>query len=231
MEKSPAYTAGLMENDVITSIDGKRIKTWDNMSKSIEKSAGASLKFQFKREDVLYFATVTPVVAKGKNPFGQEIDRYVIGVEAPKDFEGVMVRFNPIAALWKATKDTAYFSQLTVVGLGKMLVGTISARQNLSGPISIFGMSGEFAKKGIIPFLHLMALISISLAIINLFPIPILDGGHMVFFFIELCKGSPVSVKWQEYSYKAGLVFLIVLMIFVFWNDIDRIFPGFLFNF
>jgi regulator of sigma E protease len=125
-------------------------------------------------------------------------------------------------------KDTGYFSYLTVTGLGKMLVGAISARQNLSGPISIFRMTGEVAKVGVIPFLQLMALISISLAIINLFPIPVLDGGHLLFFFIELCKGSPVSVKYQEYAYKAGLAIIILLMVFVFWNDIDRMFPGFL---
>ena len=230
IEASPAYKAGLMENDVITRINGQHIKTWDNMSKSIEGSRGASLRFEFKRDDILYFAMITPAITKGKNHFGEDIDRYVIGVEVSKDFDQVTMRFNPFMALWKATKDTAYFSQLTVVGLGKMIIGAISARQNLSGPISIFRMAGQVAEVGIIPFLHLMALISISLAIINLFPVPILDGGHLVFFLIELCKGSPVSVKYQEYAYKAGLAFIVLLMIFVFWNDIDRIFPGFLFK-
>ena len=230
IEKSPAYKAGLMENDVITSINGQPVKTWDNMAKSIEGSGGAPLRFEFKRDDVLYFAMIAPAVTKGQNHFGEKIDRYVIGVEASKDFDRVMIRFNPFMAIWKATKDTAYFSYVTVVGIGKMIIGAISARENLSGPISIFRMAGQVAEVGVIPFLHLMALISISLAIINLFPVPILDGGHLVFFLIELCKGSPVSAKGQEYAYKAGLAFIVVLMIFVFWNDIDRIFPGFLFK-
>lgn len=230
VEKSPAYRAGLMENDVITGINGRHIKTWDDMTKSIAGSAGATLRFEFKRDNVLYFAMITPAATKGKNHFGEETDRYVIGVEAPKDFEEVMIRYNPFVALWKAAKDTVYFSQLTLVGIGKIIIGAISARENLSGPISIFRMAGQVAEVGVIPFLYLMALISISLAVINLFPIPILDGGHLLFFLIEFCKGSPVSVKWQEYAYKAGLAFLVVLMIFVFWNDIDRIFPGFLFK-
>jgi regulator of sigma E protease len=229
MEKSPAFKAGLMKNDVITHINGKSIGTWSDMTKHIEDSAGSPLKFDFKRDDARYSAMVAPVMSKGKNHLGEEVDKYMIGVEISKDFDEVTLRFNPVLALWKATKDTAYFSYLTVAGLGKMVVGAISPRQNLGGPIAIFQMAGEAARIGVITFLHLMALISISLAVINLFPVPILDGGHLLFFFIELCKGSPVSVKCQEYAYKAGLAILIMLMIFVFWNDLDKIFPGFLF--
>jgi regulator of sigma E protease len=231
VEESPAFKAGLMENDVITNINGQNVKTWDDMTKYIGGSGGSVLRVEFKRDDVRYFAMVTPVPDKGQNLFGEEIDRYVIGVGISENFEEVILRFNPFMALWKATKDTAYFSKMTVVGLGKMIVGKISPRQNLSGPISIFQMTGQVANKGgVIPFLLLMAVISISLAIINLFPIPVLDGGHLLFFFIELCKGSPVPVKFQEYAYKAGLALLILLMVFVCWNDIDRIFPGFLFK-
>ena len=229
MENSPAFSAGLAENDIITRVNKQTVKTWDDMSKAIETSAGAPLRIEFKREGTLYSTTITPVVAKGRNIFGEEIDRYVIGVEMSKDFEEVTVRAYPPMALWKAVKNTAYFSWVTVKGIGKMIVGAISARDNLGGPIAIFQLTGQAAGSGAISFLYLMALISISLAIINLFPIPILDGGHLLFFTIELCKGSPVPVKWQEYSYKAGLAILIILMIFVFWNDIDRIFPGFLF--
>ncbi len=219
-ENSAAYEAGLMQGDVITAIDGERISQWNRLAETISTSAGRTLNLSFNRNGVVQDLTVKPKLQKSKNIFGEEVDSYKLGISpAPKT---VIERLNPLEAAWTSLKQTWMISKLTVVSLVKIMEGVVSPK-TLGGPILIAQMAGTQAREGIIPFILFMALLSINLAVLNLLPVPILDGGHLLFYIIEIVKGSEVSVKWREIANQVGFVLLIILMIFVFMMDIDRL--------
>jgi regulator of sigma E protease len=148
------------------------------------------------------------------------VDAYKLGIgPSPKtDIE----RLNPIEAAWTSLKQTWMISKLTLVSIVKIFEGVISPK-TLGGPILIAQMAGTQAREGIIPFILFMALLSINLAVLNLLPIPVLDGGHLLFYLIEMIKGSEVNLRWREMANQVGFVLLIILMIFVFMMDIDRL--------
>jgi regulator of sigma E protease len=219
-ENSAAYEAGLKQGDVITAIDGERISQWNRLAETISTSAGRTLNLSFNRDGVVQELTVKPKLQKSKNIFGEEVDSYKLGISpAPKT---VIERLNPLEAAWTSLKQTWMISKLTVVSLVKIMEGVVSPK-TLGGPILIAQMAGTQAREGIIPFILFMALLSINLAVLNLLPVPILDGGHLLFYLIEIVKGSEVSVKWREMANQVGFVLLIILMIFVFMMDIDRL--------
>jgi regulator of sigma E protease len=219
-ENSAAYEAGLKQGDVITAIDGERISQWNRLAETISTSAGRTLNLSFNRNGVVQDLTVKPKLQKSKNIFGEEVDSYKLGISpAPKT---VIERLNPLEAAWTSLKQTWMISKLTVVSLVKIMEGVVSPK-TLGGPILIAQMAGTQAREGIIPFILFMALLSINLAVLNLLPVPILDGGHLLFYLIEIVKGSEVSVKWREMANQVGFVLLIILMIFVFMMDIDRL--------
>jgi regulator of sigma E protease len=219
-ENSAAYEAGLKQGDVITAIDGERISQWNRLAETISTSAGRTLNLSFNRNGVVQDLTVKPKLQKSKNIFGEEVDSYKLGISpAPKT---VIERLNPLEAAWTSLKQTWMISKLTVVSLVKIMEGVVSPK-TLGGPILIAQMAGTQAREGIIPFILFMALLSINLAVLNLLPVPILDGGHLLFYLIEIVKGSEVSVKWREIANQVGFVLLIILMIFVFMMDIDRL--------
>lgn len=219
-ENSAAYEAGLKQGDVITAIDGERISQWNRLAETISTSAGRTLNLSFNRNGVVQDLTVKPKLQKSKNIFGEEVDSYKLGISpAPKT---VIERLNPLEAAWTSLKQTWMISKLTVVSLVKIVEGVVSPK-TLGGPILIAQMAGTQAREGIIPFILFMALLSINLAVLNLLPVPILDGGHLLFYLIEIVKGSEVSVKWREIANQVGFVLLIILMIFVFMMDIDRL--------
>ncbi|MCX5856886.1 MAG: RIP metalloprotease RseP, partial [Deltaproteobacteria bacterium] len=219
-ENSAAYEAGLKQGDVITAIDGERISQWNRLAETISTSAGRTLNLSFNRNGVVQDLTVIPKLQKSKNIFGEEVDSYKLGISpAPKT---VIERLNPLEAAWTSLKQTWMISKLTVVSLVKIMEGVVSPK-TLGGPILIAQMAGTQAREGIIPFILFMALLSINLAVLNLLPVPILDGGHLLFYLIEIVKGSEVSVKWREIANQVGFVLLIILMIFVFMMDIDRL--------
>ena len=219
-ENSAAYEAGLKQGDVITAIDGERISQWNRLAETISTSAGRTLNLSFNRDGVVQDLTVKPKLQKSKNIFGEEVDSYKLGISpAPKT---VIERLNPLEAAWTSLKQTWMISKLTVVSLVKIMEGVVSPK-TLGGPILIAQMAGTQAREGIIPFILFMALLSINLAVLNLLPVPILDGGHLLFYLIEIVKGSEVSVKWREIANQVGFVLLIILMIFVFMMDIDRL--------
>jgi regulator of sigma E protease len=134
---------------------------------------------------------------------------------------------NPLMAFWTSLKQTWFISKLTVLSVVKILEGVVSPR-TLGGPILIAQIAGAQVKEGIIPFMLFMALLSINLAILNLFPIPILDGGHLLFYLIEAITGREINIKWREMAQQIGFVILIILMIFVFIMDIERLNINFL---
>jgi regulator of sigma E protease len=217
---SPAFSSGMTKGDVITKIGGKNIRKWEDLSSMITDSKGAPLTFEFKRDSRTYSVLITPRLQKAKNIFGEELDSYKIGVMPAEAF--YTERLNPVSAVWEGSKHTWLITKMTLLSIYKMMEGVVSPK-NLGGPILIAQLAGRQAQEGVIPFLFFMALLSINLGVLNLLPIPVLDGGHLLFFLIEVVKGSPVKPKWREFAQTVGFTILIILMIFVFYFDLTRV--------
>jgi regulator of sigma E protease len=220
-EGSPAFMAGLKKDDLVVSIDGVDISSWEDMANAIMASKGKTLSISVRRGDTVLTKNVTPEVKKFKNIFNEDVDRYVIGITASGEIFKKDLNF--FQAFSESINQTYQITALTIKGVVKLFQGTVSPK-TLGGPIMIAQMAGQQAKEGVVNLIFFIALISINLAILNFLPIPVLDGGHLLFFFIEAIKGSPVSVKVREISQQAGIFVLILLMIYVFYNDIARVF-------
>ena len=220
-EGSPANMAGLKKDDLVVSIDGVHISSWEDMANAIMASKGKTLAISVLRGDTVLTKNVTPEVKKFKNIFNEDVDRYVIGITASGEIFKKDLNF--FQAFSESFNQTYQITALTIKGVVKLFQGTVSPK-TLGGPIMIAQMAGQQAKEGVVNLIFFIALISINLAILNFLPIPVLDGGHLLFFFIEAIKGSPVSVKVREISQQAGIFVLILLMIYVFYNDIARVF-------
>ncbi len=220
-EGTPAYMAGLKKNDLVVSIDGANISSWEDMANAIMASKGKTIAISVIRGDTILTKNVTPEVKKFKNIFNEDVDRYVIGITASG--EVLKKDLNLFQSFSESIIQTYQITALTIKGVVKLFQGTVSPK-TLGGPIMIAQMAGQQAKEGVVNLIFFIALISINLAILNFLPIPVLDGGHLLFFFIEAIKGSPVSVKVREISQQAGIFVLILLMIYVFYNDIARVF-------
>jgi regulator of sigma E protease len=218
---SPAEMGGLKGKDLIVAIDGKAVSSWEEMAKTISGSHGKSLSLTVQREGERINLSVTPRLKPGKNIFGEDIERYVIGISASGEtFEK---RLNPLQATGESVVQTYEIMKLTIMSIVKLIQGAISTK-TLGGPIMIAQMAGEQAKAGAGHLVFFIALISINLAVLNFLPIPVLDGGHLLFFFIEAIIGKPVNTKMREIAQQVGIFMLILLMLFVFYNDIARIF-------
>jgi regulator of sigma E protease len=220
-EGTPAYMAGLKKDDLVVSIDGVDISSWEDMANAIMASKGKTLAISVLREDKVLTKNVTPEVKKFKNIFNEDVDRYVIGITASGEVFKKDLNF--FQAVSESINQTYQITALTIKGIVKLFQGTVSPK-TLGGPIMIAQMAGQQAKEGVVNLIFFIALISINLAILNFLPIPVLDGGHLLFFFIEAIKGSPVSIRVREISQQAGIFVLILLMIYVFYNDIARVF-------
>ncbi|MBZ4660055.1 MAG: rseP [Desulfacinum sp.] len=219
---SPAAEAGLQPGDKVLSINGKELADWDALSETIQQEGLGPLDVVVEREgEVLHFR-VTPQVREVKNIFGEPIQRPIIGITASGSYE--VERVNPFLALYYSLEQTWTLSKLFFLTIVK-LIQRVLPMETLGGPILIAQMAGQQAQEGLMNFLHFMGLISINLAILNLLPIPILDGGHIFFFLLEALLGRPISVRKMEMAQKVGLFVLILLMVFVFYNDIMRLLP------
>ncbi len=218
---SPAAAAGLEKGDLITVINGTEITNWDEMAEIINASEGNTLSLSLRRQESTLDFSIAPEKVPTQNIFGENIQRYVIGITASG--ESYSKEMNFFEAFSESLIQSYRITELMVVIIVKLIKGDIST-DTLGGPIMIAQMAGDSAKAGVGSLIFFIALISINLAIINLLPIPVLDGGHLLFFLIEAIKGSPVSIKVREVAQQVGLFILILLMILVFYNDISRIF-------
>ena len=227
LEDSPAQYAGLRAGDVIEAIDGRPIELWQELHDSIEKSGGRELMLQVRRDGLARIHYLKPRLSASTDMFGNSVDSYKIGIAASTAKEYFITkRYNPAVALWKGFGDTWKWSKLTVMGLGILVRSPVERRKDIGGPILIGKLAGDFAQVSILSFVLLMAMISVNLGVLNLLPIPILDGGHIFFLFIEALKGSPVGIRKMEIAQQIGLAVLLTLMVFVFYNDITRFIPG-----
>ena len=220
-EKGPAFSAGLRENDQILSINGITIASWDEMASLIQSSDGKDLEIFYLRQEETRSVTVVPELKITKNMFGEDTRRYMIGIASANDV--FFKQLNTYQALSESISQVYKISKLTLISLVKMIQGTISAKDNLGGPIQIAQMAGKFYNEGIANFISFIAFLSVTLAVVNFFPIPVLDGGHILFFLVELITGRPVNIKLREISQRAGVFVLLLLMVFVFYNDIMRL--------
>jgi regulator of sigma E protease len=225
-EATPAEKAGIRAGDRIVAIDGQRVESWDDMAGIISSSNGGVLHITVQREQERFEADVTPRLTETKNLFGEAIQRYVIGITASGDV--VVQELGFFEALGQSVVQTWRVTELTVVSIVKIFQGTVSTK-TLGGPIMIAQLAGEQAREGMTNLAFFTALISINLAILNILPIPVLDGGHLLFFMIEAVIGRPVNIRVREIAQQAGIFLLLLLMVYVFYNDISRIFfsqPG-----
>lgn len=221
-ENTPAQRAGLMAQDRILSVDGHAIKTWTDMSLLIKEGGGKEVELRIKRGDEILTFRITPEKATTKNFFGEDVERYLIGVAAAGETINTELGF--FAAFNQSLVQTWEVARITVLSVVKMVEGKISKKE-LGGPIMIAKMAGDQARAGVINLISFIAIISINLAILNILPIPVLDGGHIMFFIIEAVKGSPVSDNARETAQQLGMLILLLLMIFVFYNDLTRQVP------
>jgi len=205
----------------VVSIDGVKISSWEDMAKMITTSKGNTLSISVLRGNSMRILDVTPEPKIFKNIFNEDMERYVIGVTASGDF--FTKDLNVFQAFSQSFIQTYQITALTIRGVVKLFQGRVSPK-TLGGPIMIAQMAGQEAREGAINLIFFIALISINLAILNFLPIPVLDGGHLLFFFVEAVTGRPVSIKIREIAQQAGIFVLILLMIFVFYNDIARVF-------
>jgi len=217
---SPAQEAGISVGDVIVKIDGEGVTRWDQVAKKIVESKGKPVKISIRRDGETKDLTVFPKIVKDHNIFGEEVETYKIGVGPAKKL--LKERLNPFSALIKATEQTWFITKMTMISIVKILEGVLSPR-SLGGPILIAQMAGEQAKSGLLAFLLFMAVLSINLGVLNLLPVPVLDGGHLLFYLIEAIRRKDLSPKWKQRAHQIGFVLLVILMIFVMIMDIERL--------
>jgi regulator of sigma E protease len=213
-----AQQAGIRGGDRVVAVDGVPVAEWDQLAKIIHRSPGKALRLAIERDGQRQEIPVVPRATKQQGAAGQE-EIGLIGIgPAP---ESQLRRLNPISAAWAGVVKTADLGVLVVTGFVKLIQAKISP-STIGGPILIAQMAGEVAQRGILELLSFTALLSINLAILNLLPIPILDGGHLLFSFIEWVRGRPVSLRKREIAQQVGMVLLVALMVFAFYNDIFR---------
>ena len=213
-ENSPAFAAGLQENDRILSINGQAVSEWLDAVNMIRSSKGDVAHVTVERNSEQVDITVRPKKKALKDIFDQETDVFLIGIEVAIDKKPISFWQIPVCGV----ERTYYVTSMTIQGLWRMITGKLSAK-NLSGPVFIFKQAGREAQRGLENILGFMAILSVSLAVLNLLPIPVLDGGHLLFFTIEKLKGSELSLRLKEHAQVAGFTLLMMLMAYVIMND------------
>ena len=216
----PAAAAGLNAGDEILSINNKPVENWEKMASVIFRNPGRLLKLKVERNGEIIKLAVTPRVVGEFNPLNEKVEKGFIGI-SPDPGQLYYFKETFPKALLKGTQQTIAFTRMIYVGIWKMATGQISAR-HIGGPILIAQLAARQIKFGFIPLMTFLALISINLAVVNLLPIPILDGGHLLFLAVEKIKRRPVSLKAQEIAQSIGFFILITIMLLATYNDIQR---------
>jgi regulator of sigma E protease len=218
---SPAEVAGIQRGDRITSVNQQPVDSWETLSGTIKESNGKPLHLQLRRDDDQLQVTVEPRKKEARNIFGERRDEWMIGIGSQVSIE----KGNAGLSIARAFGQTYEYAKLTLMALFKMVTGEVSPR-NLGGPILIAQMAGQQAQEGFASFLAFVAVLSINLGVLNLLPIPVLDGGHLLFFIVEAVIGRPVSVRYREVAQQVGIFLLLLLMVYAFYNDIARFFEN-----
>ncbi len=219
-EGSPADRAGMLKGDVVVAVEDRAVQSWEALKAQVEDRAGDPLVFLVRRGDRTLELTVTPEASTVKNLFGEEVQTALIGIVASGEF--LTVDLGPGGAVVEAAARTWEITELTLLTVVK-LFQRVLPMETVGGPIMIGQMTGQIAQESFLYLIPFMAVISVNLGILNLLPVPILDGGVIVFLLVELVIGKPLSIRQREMAQKVGLFILIALMAVVFYNDIARI--------
>jgi len=218
---SPAQKAGLKVGDVLLSSQQQTIDNWSKWVELIQASAGKELNIEIQRNEQRLTLTLTPQAGDdGKGRIGAAVDASQSTI--PQELQAEL-SYGPVEAVWQAVIQTWDFSSSTLKSLWGMITGKVST-DNLGGPISIAQIAGSSAEQGVTSFISFLAMISITLGILNLLPIPMLDGGHLAMFAVEAVRGKPISEITQMQIQKVGFLILIMVMFIAFFNDLTRVF-------
>ena len=220
---SAAEAAGFLPEDKIVAVNGQSIARFEELQQFVALRPGVPLEIEVLRGDREIMLQATPTPTESTNGLGES---QVIGLLGIHSSGREFARHDPATAVWQATRQTWGIINQTFTALGQIIRGDRGADE-LGGPIRIAQISGQVAEVGIAELIHFAALLSINLGLINLFPIPMLDGGHLLFYAVEAVRGRPLGERAQEYGFRIGLALVLTLMVFVTWNDIVRIWTGF----
>ncbi len=222
---SPGQRAGLHSEDRVLAVEGRAIDQWHELVQAVRDAPGRPLSLEIQRQGVSQLIQVVPdAVQEGEDSVGRIGAAPRIDPELLAPFRDE-VRYAPLQALQRALARTWELATFSLEMLGRMLVGQASLK-NLSGPITIADYAGQSAQNGLSSFVGFLALVSISLGVLNLLPVPLLDGGHLLYYFAEFATGRPVSEQVQEIGQKIGMGLLALLMFFALYNDLQRLFAG-----
>ena len=220
----PAAKAGLQLGDKILSVNGQPMETWADFSKTVKAGDGSPVKLEIERNSAHSTIVITPTRLDQKTIYGTNATTWVIGVQPNGD--ETTKRYGPIDAVKEACETSVEMTVQMVVGIASIFTGSTPVREALGGPIMIAQMAGQEAHRGIANLAMFTVMLSLELGIINLLPVPLLDGGHLLFFVFEGIKGKPLELRYREAMLQVGLFLLVALMAFVIFNDISRIVQG-----
>ncbi|MCD6035282.1 MAG: zinc metalloprotease [Rickettsiales bacterium] len=218
VKESAAEAAGLMSGDEILKVDGTEIKDFADIQSAVSINTGTPIAVSYRRADTLENTMITPKIVESQDLFGNKITRALIGITSSMQpsYSDPLPLF---PAIGLATKQTYTIAATNLKAIGQIIIGQRSIK-DMGGPIKISKYSGQAVRDGLQAVLWFMAMLSISLGLINLFPIPVLDGGHLLYYIVEAVRGKPVAEKFQEYALKAGMAFILTLAIVVSFNDL-----------
>jgi regulator of sigma E protease len=216
---SAAEAAGLRTGDIVLRIDDRKIERFETLEQIVRMSAGEVLRLEVLRDGAEMKFVLTPRLVAYRDKLG---NLHHIGQIGAQRAGARQVRHEPLTAIWTAIEETAWLTAETLRRVGQMITGARGTEQ-LGGPIYIAQVAGHVAQNGMVMVFWLMAVLSINLGLINLFPIPLLDGGHLLFFAFERIRGRPLGERHQKFGFRLGLATVLTLMLFVTWNDLARI--------
>jgi regulator of sigma E protease len=219
-KESPAEVAGLEAGDVILSVNGVHVESWDDVSRTIKSGESPDVVITVRRDGKEITVSVKPELREIKTVFGEKVRMPVIGITAAGSME--LRSTDPLSAAWLATERTWEITVMICEGIVKLFERVVPL-SSLGGPIMIAEMAGKQAEQGMVSLFYFMALLSINLGLLNLLPIPVLDGGHLVFCIFEGISGKKLTLKQMQLAQQAGMVLLGSLMLLVFYNDIMRL--------
>jgi len=221
LEDYPAYASGIRPGDKVISVDGQKVSYWHELTEIMHKKLEGTARLEILRGKRKLNLAIKPKIKEYKDIFGKDVRIAMVGI-APSE-ELIYIKYNPLESFYKGLVKTFELTGLTFKAIWNLIIGRLSLRESVTGPVGIFMLTAKAARLGLVYLLNLMAIISTSLAIFNILPIPVLDGGHILFLLIEKIRKKPLSPKAQETSVQIGLGILIILMLFVFYYDIMRL--------
>ena len=220
MDEMPASAAGLQEGDRVRALDGAAVQTWDELTQHVQQAADRPVTMAIEREGASMELVVTPTPREITDPFGRTRRVGLIGVSPRGEFATYKV--SPLEAFRKTAEKEWEWLGHTGLSLWSLLTGRISPKESLTGPIGIMVIASQAAQMGLSSLLYLVSIFSRSLAVFHFFPLPILDGGHLLFLVLEKLKGSPVSLRVQEKATQVSMALLLALVVMVCVNDLSR---------